>query len=50
MTFFFRDLLCQPQRQQSLDEDGAGSGAGWPRQLSPRGAGSRRCAKTHQRS
>lgn len=44
-----RGMLCQPQRQQSLDEDGAGPGSGGPCQLPSGcpGAGGR--AQTHQR-
>jgi len=41
-------MLCQPQGQQVLNEDGAGSGAGGPCQLSSGSAGARRCAQTHQ--
>lgn len=43
-------MLCQPQGQQSPDEDGAGVGAGGPCQLPSWGARARRCAQAHQRA
>lgn len=40
-------MLCQPQRQQSPDEDGAGVGAGEPCQLYSRSTGAWRFAQAH---
>lgn len=41
-------MLCQPQGQQSLDEDGVGAGAGGPCKLYSWSTGAQHCAQTHQ--